>query len=242
MSDDIIVRNTRKEDFEQMIALCGDVYPFCGAWSLAQLSSHLNVFPDGQFVAIYRPEQRIVGMASSLVILWDDYEVDMSWRDFTDRGMFTNHDPNGRTLYGAEVMVHPAMQGKGVGKKIYAARRELTQRLGLKRIRAGARLRGYHNYADRISPMEYVKQVCSGKIGDPTLSFQLRQGFHVIKVVKSYLQSDPESLGHAALIEWLNPDVAQGEDYAAETAAEQRTMAESEPTTPKSLKDEIEGG
>ena len=45
-------------------------------------------------------------MAASLVISWDDYEVTGTWGDFTDRGLFTNHDPvNGRTLYGAEVEV-----------------------------------------------------------------------------------------------------------------------------------------
>ena len=44
-------------------------------------------------------------------------------------------------LYGAEVMVHPARQGTGVGKCLYEARRALTIRLGLLRIRAGARLR-----------------------------------------------------------------------------------------------------
>ena len=52
------------------------------------------------------------------------------------------------------------------------------------------------------------------EIGDPTLSFQLKQGFHVLKLVPGYLRHDPESLGHAAVIEWLNPLVAKPEDYA----------------------------
>ena len=49
---------------------------------------------------------------------------------------------------------------------------------------------------------------------DPTLSFQLREGFDVLAVVDSYLRNDPESLGHAAVIEWLNPAVARPEDSA----------------------------
>ena len=52
-----------------------------------------------------------------------------SWHDFTDGGKFTNHDPeNGRTLYGAEVMVATDKRGKGIGKKIYSARRELVEK------------------------------------------------------------------------------------------------------------------
>ena len=48
--------------------------------------------------------------------------------------------------------------------------------------------------------------------GDPTLSFQLKQGFHVLAVVSKYLRNDPESHGYAALIEWLNPDLASDAD------------------------------
>jgi hypothetical protein len=129
--------------------------------------------------------------------------------------MFTNHDhARGRTLYGAEAMVAPSMQGGGIGKKLYAARRELVERLGLLRIRAGAQLRGYHKYALHLSAEDYAIKVIEGELSDPTLSFQLRQGFDVLAVVSSYLRHDLESLGHAAIIEWLNKDVAKPEDYA----------------------------
>jgi hypothetical protein len=37
----------------------------------------------------------------------------------------------------------------------------------------------------------------------------------VIGVVASYLHLDPESLGYAAVIEWLNPQVAKPADFAA---------------------------
>ncbi len=33
----------------------------------------------------------VVGMAASLIVLWDDYSLDTNGRDFTDHGMFTNH-------------------------------------------------------------------------------------------------------------------------------------------------------
>ena len=191
-----------------------EVYPDSPPWSLEQLDSHLKVFPEGQFVAIDQNRGTVVGMAASLIVLWDDYERMADWRDFTDRGMFTNHDPDhGRTLYGAEVMVRPARQSAGIGTKLYKARRELAERLGLLRIRAGARLRGYHRFADRLSAEDYVIKVINGELKDATLSFQLKHGFEVLAVVPGYLRHDPESLGFAALIEWINRKVAKPEDY-----------------------------
>lgn len=215
----IAVRNTTPQDFEAIRALSEVVYPGTPVWTHAQLASHHALFPQGQFVAVDTASHQVVGMAASLIVWWNDYEMTSSWRDFTNAGMFTNHDPErGRTLYGAEVMVHPSRQGTGVGKCLYEARRALTIRLGLLRIRAGARLRNYHKYASTLDPEEYVIKVVRGELGDPTLSFQLKRGFVVIAVVSNYLRHDPESLGHAAVIEWLNPAVATPEDYRSRPA------------------------
>lgn len=209
------VRHTEPRDFEGVIELTRRVYPTSPPWSGEQLASHLRVFPEGQFVAEREGHPGIAGMAASLIVRWDDYEPTASWKDFTDAGMFTNHDPvAGRTLYGAEVMVDPAIQRSGTGAALYRARRELATRLGLLRIRAAARLRGYHRHAHRMSAEEYAQGVVHGRIKGPTLSFQLREGFRVIQVVSGYLKADPESLGYAALIEWLNPEVATEADYA----------------------------
>lgn len=207
------VRQTRHEDFPGIIALSQAVYSGQTPWREEQLACHLKHFPTGQLVAVETQTQRVVGMAASLIILWDDYKVENNWSQFTDRGYFTNHDPSGHTLYGAEVMVHPECQGCGLGKKLYAARRDIARRLKLRRIRAGARLRGYAEFAHEMTPEEYVRKVIAREIGDPTLTFQLKQGFRVIDVVRDYLSHDPASQGHAAVIEWINHEVAQRQDY-----------------------------
>ncbi|MEW6248172.1 MAG: GNAT family N-acetyltransferase [Nitrospirota bacterium] len=210
----IAVRTTQPADIPQIIELSKLVYPLGPPWTAAQLTSHLRVFPEGQLVAVEAGTDEVVGMAASLIILWDDYDVRQSWRDFTANGMFTNHDPErGRTLYGAEVMVRPSLQHRGIGTALYHARRDVVTRLKLLRVRAGARLRGYHRYADRMSAEDYVLAVLQGELTDPTLSFQLKMGFHVLAVVPDYLPNDPESLGHVAVIEWINERVAKPEDY-----------------------------
>ncbi len=205
-SDRVHVRNTEPRDFAQITALCRRVYPNEAPWTAEQLGSHRRVFPEGQLVAIDREADRVVGMSASLIVRWDHYDMLDTWGDFTADGMFTNHDPaHGHTLYGAEVIVDPTLQGHGIGGKLYTARRELIERLALLRIRGGARLRSYHRYAGRMSAADYVVKVVHGEIDDQTLSFQLHEGFHVLAVIPHYLSEDPETLGYAALIEWLNP-------------------------------------
>jgi GNAT superfamily N-acetyltransferase len=216
MAPMVTIRPTTPDDFTAIREISLAVYPDVPPWDPRHLASHLAVFPQGQLVALL--DDRVVGMAASLIIAWDDYDLDMAWRDFTNEGLFTNHDPAGRTLYGAEIMVHPSVQGHGVGSRLYEARRALARRLRLLRIRAGARLRGYSRYAARMTADQYVVEVTQGRLTDPTLSFQLHQGFEVLAVVSGYLRHDPESLGYAALIEWINDEVARPEDIAGRPA------------------------
>ncbi len=209
------VRNTSPRDFDGITALCKRIYPDTAPWNATQLSSHLRLFPEGQFVAVYGPEEQVVGMTASLIVEWDHYHMLDDWEQFTDDGMFTNHDPqHGHTLYGAEAIVDPGLQHHGIGDKLYCARRTLTEALKLRRIRAGSRLRGYHDRAAKMTPEQYVLAVVEKMEYDPTLSFQLSEGFHVLAVVPHYLSDDPASLGYAAVIEWLNPEVIQPEHIA----------------------------
>ncbi len=208
------VRPTELTDIPTLIEICRAVYPGSPAWNETQLRSHQSIFPEGQLVAEVVATGEVVGFATSLIVNWDDYDWHDPWRKFTDAGMITNHDPvHGRTLYGAEVMTHPAWQGTGCGNALYIGRQELVERLKLVRIRAGARLRDYHKYAEQMTAEEYVKKVIDGEFSDPTLSFQLKRNFCVLKVISGYLSHDPESLGYAAIIEWINTLEASERHY-----------------------------
>jgi GNAT superfamily N-acetyltransferase len=146
----------------------------------------------------------LLGAASSLVVLWDEWEVQHTWQDITSLGSFDTHNPAGRTLYAAEVFVNPKLRGSGIGHAIYQARRRLCRQLNLKRIIACGRLPGYHHYAAQMTAELYVQKVLWGDLRDPVLSFQLREGFNYCGTVSGYIPEDHESLGHAALIVWLN--------------------------------------
>ncbi len=212
--DHLELLNPRPEHFKSIKDLCLRVYPFHKPWNEKQLESHRSYFPDGQLIVYDHNEEKVVGVAFSLIIPWDDYSPQDNWKDFTSGGFFHNHNPKkGKTLYGAEVMVDPEYRGRGIGKMLYQGRRDICDKYGLTRIRAGARLRNLHKFEDKMSAEEYARKVASEELADPTLSFQLNQGFVVIDTAKNYLMDDPESLGYAAVIEWLNPKLAKERDY-----------------------------
>lgn len=200
----LFVRSTTPADINILLRLQADVYPSIDPWQRDHLVHQIEVFPEGQLVAMLNG--RIVGCASSLVILWDEWAEEHSWKEITAAGTFDTHNTAGFTLYGAEVFVDPRLRGKRVGHALYEARRQLCKRLNLRRIIACGRLPGYGAVADQMSVELYAKKVLWGDITDPVLSFQLREGFRYCGIMKNYIPEDQESRGHAALIVWINPD------------------------------------
>lgn len=203
MSKKIIVRHTRSSDIRPLIELQQRVYPTIPSWREDMMLHQINIFPQGQIVA--EIDGKLVGAASSFIVLWDEWHVKHTWEKITARGTFDTHNPDGRTLYGAEVFVHPHMRGSGIGHALYQGRRRLCRKLNLKRIIACGRLPGYHHHAAQMSAELYAQKVVWGDIHDPVLSFQLHEGFHFCGTVSGYIPEDRESLGYAALIVWLNP-------------------------------------
>ena len=200
----VTIRNLLHADIEAANDLQRRVYQSIPAFTESQFNSLLANFAEGQFVA--EIDGRIVGLAISLVILWDDYSLHHTWASVTNNGQFDTHDMSGRTLYGAEVCVDPDTRGQGVGHALYDARRQLCQAMNLKRIIAGGRLPGYGKHAAHMAPEEYAKHVIWGDIYDPVLRFQLDEGFDYCGILHGYLPNDAESIGNAALIVWLNRD------------------------------------
>ena len=199
-----VTRQARESDVPDVIALQRRVYPSIAPWTPAKLLEQLNVFAAGQVVA--EADGAVVGYAGSLVVLWDDWAESHTWKGITGSGTFEHHNPDGRTLYGAEVFVAPEMQGSGVGHLLYEARRALCRSMNLKRIIACGRLPGYHRHAQTLTAEGYAQRVVWGDLRDPVLSFQLREGFSYCGVIEAYLPEDVESCGYASIIVWLNPD------------------------------------
>jgi GNAT superfamily N-acetyltransferase len=172
-------------------------------WNEAQLHAHLERFPEGQLVATL--DGVPMGAISTFIVpSTRDPMAQHTWLDITDDGTFASHDPRGDTLYLADVYVDPAAWGKRVGDALYGALRDTCVSLGLRRVVAGGRLWGYHEYAGVMTAQEYVDAALRGDIRDRVLGSQLKAGFAVRGLLVGYLR-DPRSRDYATLLEWVKP-------------------------------------
>ena len=204
----ITIRNIHKEDISKIIALqrqsFSDMAMYGMIWPSSFLENHLKVFPEGQ-LCVELEKGKIIASASSLITSLKPSYRDHSWHEITGYGMFENHDPNGDTLYGADISTHPKFQGQGIGTKLYMTRKELVRKFNLKRMVVGGRLYNYYKHADKMTPQKYVQKVIDGELADPVLSFQLKNGFKFIKVLPDYLY-DRRSVNYASFLEWVNTE------------------------------------
>ncbi|GAE93368.1 carbon-nitrogen hydrolase [Gracilibacillus boraciitolerans JCM 21714] len=198
----IVVRNITHADFEQIFKLQNVCFPNMQPWKQEHLESHLDIFPEGQFCVEY--DGQIIGSCSSLVLNFDEYDDKHTWDDITDEGYITNHNPDGYNLYGIEVMVDPEFQGMKIGKRLYEARKDLARRMNLKSIIIGGRIPNYHKHQYELTPKQYVEEVTNKNIYDPVLTFQIMNGFSVMRINPKYLPDDKASAQYATLMEWNN--------------------------------------
>ncbi len=175
---------------------------------------HQSVFPEGEFVALAAdapdgaplPEERVVGLGSGFLVNFDLSRPDHSFNEMIAGGTYANHDPAGAWYYGADISVHPDYRGLGLGRLLYDARKDLVRRLGRRGIVAGGQLPGYTQHKHALSLAEYVEKVERGELRDPTLTFQLANGFEVYGLIKGYIE-DAYTDDWASLIVWFNPDL-----------------------------------
>jgi hypothetical protein len=206
-SPTLTTRPATASDVSRLVAMNHAAYPELVeenvVWSATQIHAHLARFAEGQIVA--ELDGVPMGAISTFVVPPSrDPMAQHTWLDITDEGTFASHDRAGSTLYLADVYVDPAGWGKRVGETLYAALRDLCVKLGLDRVVAGGRLWGYHEYADRLTPEDYVARVLRGEIRDRVLGSQIKAGFAVRGILVDYLK-DPRSRNYATLLEWRAP-------------------------------------
>ncbi len=200
----IVVRNIRMDDYDQLVELQLKCFPGMKPWSMEQIQSQLGVFPRGQICIEY--EGKIVASSSSLILDFALYGEVHDWRTISDNGFIRNHNPEGNTLYGIEIMVDPEFRGMRLARRLYEARKRLAQEMNLMRIVLGGRIPGYGKYRGEMTAREYVERVINKSLIDPVLTTQLSNGFVLKRLIRSYMTSDKESDGYATLLEWTNLD------------------------------------
>jgi predicted amidohydrolase/ribosomal protein S18 acetylase RimI-like enzyme len=198
------LRNLTIEDFDQLVEMQLLCFPGMKPWKKEQIESQLQHFPEGQICLEY--EGKIVASAASVMLTYGEYDAWHDWAAVSDSAMIRNHDPEGDTLYGIEIMVHPEYRGMRLARRLYNERKELARRMNATRIIIGGRIPGYGAHADKLSAREYVEQVIERRLQDPVLTAQLANGFVLQRLIPNYFPSDDASRGYATFLEWTNLD------------------------------------
>ena len=121
LPDGYSLRLMSERDYAEISAICAAVYPTETPYSRDELAAHHAVFPEGQFIVIHDASGAVAGTHFTLMLRMLDFHLDDSWEVLTARGTFSDHDPLGHTLYGADLMVHPAHQHHGIGRALHEA-------------------------------------------------------------------------------------------------------------------------
>ena len=200
----LIMRPLQMSDYEALIDLELRCFPGQTPWTREHLASQLEYFPEGQICLEYDGE--LVASASCLIVDFGDYDAWHSWTEIADGGLIRNHEDEGDTLYGIEIMVDPEFRGYRLSRRLYEARKQIARDRNLRRIIIGGRIPGYAAHADKLSATEYVEQVVARKLYDPVLTAQLANGFALQGLIPDYMPGDAESMGYATYLEWPNLD------------------------------------
>ena len=198
------LRNLKYDDYKELKNSMVESYPeMVGSyWREHQIEKLLNIFPEGQLVILV--DGKVVGSALSLIVDESVVDKNHNYSDITGNYSFSTHNSNGDVLYGIDVFIHPNYRGLRLGRRLYDARKELCEQLNLKAIVFAGRIPNYGKHAKEMTPKNYIQKVKRKELHDPVLSFQLSNDFHVIRVMKNYLQGDADSKEFAVLLEWNN--------------------------------------
>lgn len=209
--NEIKIREVKIEDIPQILEIEKAAWGKEGAATFEVFESRIKTFPEGTRVAFINED--IVGVISTEIVNYDLENDSPGWYEITDNGFIAKtHNPNGDTLYGVNLSVHPLYQKRGVGRKLMESIGKLAIKCNLKQGILGGRIPNYHKFASKINIEDYVNLV-NQKGGmnippDPELLFYQKEywkiGLKVVKIIPNYFK-DPESLNYGILLVWKNP-------------------------------------
>lgn len=165
-----------------------------------ELRELARIFPEGNFVVL--DGDRPVGMGLGI---FTEFDFDHTDHALADVGGNEHHSMDNPWYYGTDISVYPEYRGRGIGRRLYELRKDCVRRFNKRGIVAGGVIPGYAEHIDDMSAQEYIDKVVSGELYDPTLTFQLENGFEARGVIPGYLD-DPTVGNNSVLIVWENPE------------------------------------
>jgi GNAT superfamily N-acetyltransferase len=191
------------DELERIELVCFPTTDPADLLSASDIRAYAETLPEGYFVAML--DGRPVGMGVGIYLDFDFDRPQHSIAEITGEHQCGNHDPDGEWYYGTDITVLPEYRGLGIGGRLCAERKALVIREGKRGIIAGGSIPGFFEYKGSMTAAQYVDKVIAGELVDPTLSFQLSNGFEVRGLLENYIADESEG-GWPTLIVWDNPE------------------------------------
>ncbi len=180
-------------------------------YNAQELAVLATEFPEGSFIG-FDSNDRDVPVAAGLGIRvnFDLDNPQHNLKEFVEASPTeSGDDPDGLWYYGTDIVVRPEFRRRGIGKELYDLRKEVCRGMNLKGIVAGGVIPGYAQHKASMTADDYIVAVTAGELYDPTLSFQIENGFEAICALANYI-TDPEVDNWASLIVWHNAEYRAG--------------------------------
>jgi predicted amidohydrolase/GNAT superfamily N-acetyltransferase len=202
--ENIELAHLKLTDYQELKEAMIDSYKMMpdSYWKENQIKILIDLFPEGQVVI--KANNMIAGVALSIIVDYDRFGDNHTYKEITGNFTFNTHDPDGDILYGIDIFIKPEFRGLRLGRRLYDYRKELCERLNLKGIIFGGRIPNYYKHAAELTPRKYIEKVKTREIHDPVFNFQISNDFHPSKIIKNYLEGDKASNEYAILLKWDN--------------------------------------
>lgn len=205
-ADGLRIVNLTADLAEQCAALELAAFPHANPEDLLteeDIRVYSEVFPEGFFVVL--DGDRVAGQGAGIFLDFDFDHPQHTIAGITGAHQCANHSPGGSWYYGTDMAVHPDYRRRGIGKRLYEVRKDLVRRHNKRGIIAGGHMPGYADQKSVMDTETYLAKVKEGELYDPTLSFQIENGFRILTILRNYIR-DEVTDGDSALIVWDNPD------------------------------------
>lgn len=199
----VILRPAAASDVEAIVAAEAASWPAALAVTPDQARSRIDVFPEGQLVAIV--DGRLVAVAWAQRVTREFFQRHSpGYVLITDAGTFRrSHNPLGEIYQLIGVGALPAVRGLRLGRRLVDLQIERARQMPLvRRIVGFTRPAAYHLHA-QVPIDQYVRlRNRRGRLVDPVLAFHLDAGATLVSIHPAFRPQDVEAGGYGVLIEY----------------------------------------
>jgi hypothetical protein len=198
------MRVATKDDVEAVAALEHEVWGD-GAASAATLAQRFENCPEGNIIAVV-PDGRICGYTAFCYLDYSEYESagKCTWYDLSGDGTAATNVFGAPDLFGINLgCTHWAPKGASQSLLMEVVKSGVRRRA--RRGVLGARLPGYHRYAQKMTAEEYAAaERKPGVVLDPELRYYYAFGMRPTRLVENYFV-DPDSKDWGMIVEMALP-------------------------------------